>query len=341
MNQISFASDNNAGVHPEVMQALANANVGHVVGYGDDPFTEKAIRSIKEKLGAHAVYFVSTGTAANVLCIQAMTQPFHAVFCAESAHLNVHECGAPERLLGCKLVDIPTPDGKLRVKDLEHRLHAIGDEHEVQPRVISITQSSEYGTVYSLDEIKALSKFARAHGLFLHMDGARISNAAVALGVSLKAMTADCSVDALSLGGTKNGIMGGEAVVFFNPALAENFKYYRKQLMQLSSKMRFLSVQMEALYSGDLWERNARHANDMAKRLASKVRDIPGVEVTQEVQVNAVFARVPKSTIPVLQKKYFFYVTNHEAGEVRWMTSFDTTEEHVEDFVATLRELTR
>ncbi|MEQ1878976.1 MAG: aminotransferase class I/II-fold pyridoxal phosphate-dependent enzyme, partial [Bdellovibrionia bacterium] len=215
MNPISFASDNNAGIHPEVLEAISEANQGHVVAYGDDPYTQRAQDRIAEKLGAHSVFFVTTGTAANVLGLKAMTQPYHAVFCAETAHLNVHECGAPERLLGCKLIDIPTKDGKLQPQDLAHRLHGIGDEHEVQPKVISITQSTEYGTLYTPDEIKALSKFARENNLLLHVDGARISNAAAALGMSIMAITADCGVDALSLGGTKNGILGGEAVVFF------------------------------------------------------------------------------------------------------------------------------
>ncbi|HEX4922527.1 MAG TPA: beta-eliminating lyase-related protein [Bdellovibrionales bacterium] len=335
----SFASDNNAPIHPEIFDALARANANHVVAYGNDPYTERATHKLKDVLGAHAVHFVFTGTAANVLCLQAMTKPFNAVLCASTAHLNVHECGAPERLTGCKLIDIATPDGKLRVPDLEHRLHGLGDEHEVQPRVISITQCTEYGTVYTREEIKRLADFAHEHGLLLHMDGARLSNAAAHLNCSLKELTKDCDVDALSLGGTKNGIMGGEAVVFFNPGLDENFKFYRKQLMQLSSKMRYLSVQMEALFEGDLWLRNARHANAMAARLAARLKKLPRIEVTQKTEANAVFARVPPELIAPLQKEYFFYIVDHERSEARWMTSFDTSEDDVNKFASALEGL--
>lgn len=335
----SFASDNNAPIHPDIMAALASANTNHVVAYGSDPYTERATARLREVLGAHAVHFVFTGTAANVLCIQAMTRPFNAVLCAATAHLNVHECGAPERLTGCKLIDIHTPDGKLRVSDVENRLHALGDEHEAQPRVISITQCTEYGTVYTRDEIKALAAFAHTNNLLLHMDGARLSNAAAHLGCTLRELTKDCGVDALSLGGTKNGIMGGEAVVFFDPALEENFKFYRKQFMQLASKMRFLSVQMETLFGGDLWLRNARHANAMARILSERIRGLPGVELTQNTEANAVFARLPKALVEPLKKEYFFYVVDPVRSEARWMTSFDTSEEDVNDFASTLARL--
>ncbi len=329
----SFASDNNAGVHASVLAALGAANVGHTVGYGDDPYTASAVRKFKEHFGRDVrVFFVFNGTAANVLGLRALTQSYHAVICTEAAHIYTDECGAPEKFTGCKLIPIPTRDGKLTVEAVKGAYHGIGDQHHVQPQVLAITQATEMGTVYQPGEIKALSRFAREHGMFLHMDGARIANAAASLGQTLRQATRDLGVDVLSFGGTKNGLMGGEAVVFFNPRLAEDFLYWRKQGMQLASKMRFLAVQFETLLSDDLWLKSARHANRMAKLLAREVRKIPGVEVVYPVEANGVFVRVPHEAIANIQKRYFFYVWNEEQSVVRWMCSFDTTAEDIEQF---------
>jgi len=339
MNTRSFASDNNAGIHPDIIRAIEAANVGHVVAYGDDVYTERAIEKFKELLGNDIeVFFVFAGTAANVLGIKTITESFNAVICAQTAHINVDECGAPEQFTGCKLLPIPGKDGKITVEQIAHSLHGVGDQHHVQPKVVSITQSTEMGTVYTAQEIKTIADYAHSSNMLLHMDGARIANAVVSLGADIKDITTNAGVDVLSFGGTKNGMMGGEAVVFFNKALSKNFRFIRKQGMQLASKMRFVSAQFEALLSHDLWLKNAKHANDMAQILAEKIRKIPHVNITQEVQANAVFATVPKQCIPKLQGHYFFYVWDEGTSEVRWMTSFDTQEEDVEEFVKCIRE---
>lgn len=331
----SFASDNNAGVHPEILAAIAAANDGHVRAYGDDPWTARAVEAFRAHFGpATEVFFVFNGTGANVLGIQALVRPHEAVICADLAHINVDECGAPERFTGCKLLGVPAPDGKLTPAAVAGRLRGIGDQHHVQPRVVSISQSSEYGTVYTPAEIRALADFAHAHRLLLHMDGARISNAAAALDLPLRAVTADVGVDVLSFGGTKNGLLGGEAVVFFDPAHAGRFRFIRKQGMQLSSKMRFVAAQFEALVGTDLWLRSARHANAMARRLGEGLRRIPGVTVTQPVDANAVFAILPPGSIPALQAQAYFYVWDDTRDEVRLMASFDTTEDDVDRFLA-------
>ncbi len=258
----SFASDNNAGVHPEMIEAISAANDGHVVAYGDDPFTARAVKVFQKHFGRDvAVYFVFGGTGANVLGLKAMTNTYEAVVCVESAHINVDECGAPEKFTGCKLLSVRTPDGKLRPEQIKPFLHGVGFEHHVQPRVISVSQATEMGTVYTKNELKTLARFAHDHNMLLHVDGARIANAAVSLNASLREITADVGVDVLSFGGAKNGMMYGEAVVFFDKKLAHNFKYIRKQGMHLPSKMRFISAQFEALLSGDLWRRSAAHAN--------------------------------------------------------------------------------
>lgn len=338
----SFASDNNAGVHPKVMEAMARANDGHVVAYGDDVYTERAVKKFREHLGKDIeVFFVFGGTGANILSLKSATQPHHAVVCAETAHINVDECGAPEKFTGCKLIDVPTVDGKLTVDQIKPLLHEIGFEHHVQPRVISISQATEMGTVYSLRELKTLASFAHDHGMFLHVDGARISNAAAGLGAKLRAITRDAGADILSFGGTKNGMMYGEAVVFFNRKLAEDFKYTRKQGAQLPSKMRFISAQFEAMLTDDLWLRNAQHANRMAQLLADELVKVPQISLTQKVEANGVFALVPRRYVTILQKKYFFYVWNEESSEVRFMTSFDTTEDDIADFVALVRKTVR
>jgi threonine aldolase len=339
MSKRSFASDNNAGVHPEVIEAIKAANDGHVLAYGDDPITARAVRLFQKHFGRDvAVYFVFGGTGANVLGLKAITKSHQAIICAETAHVNVDECGAPENHTGCKLLTIATPDGKLRVEQIKPLLHGIGVEHHVQPAVISISQTTEMGTVYTKKELKTLAGFAHERGMLLHVDGARLSNAAVSLGVGLKEITADVGVDVLSFGGTKNGMLYGEAVVFFNPKFAADFKYIRKQGMQLSSKMRFIAAQFEAMLSGNLWRRGPEHANRMAQLLASELAKLPQIKITQPVEANGVFAVIPRKYIPTLQKKYFFYVWNEEISEVRLMASFDTTEDDIRDFVKLVRK---
>ena len=335
----SFASDNNAGVHPEVIDAIRAANEGHVLAYGNDPFTARATKLFQKHFGRDvAVYFVFGGTGANVLGLKTITKSHQAIICADTAHVNTDECGAPEKYTGCKLLTVSTPDGKLRVENIKPLLHGIGVEHHVQPRVIQISQATEMGTVYTKKELKTLTNFAHDHGLLVHVDGARLCNAAVSLGSSLKEITADVGVDVLSFGGTKNGMIYGEAVVFFDPKMAGEFKYIRKQGMQLSSKMRFISAQFEAMLSGDLWRRGPEHANRMARLLASELAQVPQIRITQPVDANGVFAVIPKKYIPALQKKYFFYVWDEEMSEVRLMASFDTTEEDIRDFVNFVRK---
>ncbi|HEX3742073.1 MAG TPA: low specificity L-threonine aldolase [Terriglobales bacterium] len=329
----SFASDNNAGAHPAVLEAINRANQGHVVGYGDDPYTHAAEARFKNQFGADIeVFFVFNGTAANCLSLKAVTNSFHAVVCAEAAHINVDECGAPEKFTGCKLVPIAARNGKLTVEEVRSAYHGVGDEHHVQPRVISITQSTEVGTVYRPNEIRALADFAHEHEMFLHVDGARIANAVAAQGLTLKQATRDLGLDVLSFGATKNGALGAEAVVFFNPELAANFKFYRKQGMQLASKMRFIAAQFEALFTDDLWLQNARHANRMAQLLKREVSKIPQVKIIYNVEANGVFAQIPRKAIAKLQKRYFFYVWNESQSVVRWMCSWDTTADDVKQF---------
>jgi threonine aldolase len=335
----SFASDNNAGVHPEIIEAISNANDGHVIAYGGDPITARAMELFQKHFGSDvAVFFVFGGTGANVLGLKAITQPHHAIFCADTAHVNVDECGAPEKFTGCKLITIPTPDGKLRPEQIKPLLHGIGVEHHVQPRVITISQATEMGTVYTRDELKTLADFAHDNGLLLHVDGARLANAAVALNNTFKEITTDVGVDVLSFGGTKNGMMYGEAVVFFDKTRAADFKYIRKQGMHLPSKMRFISAQFEALLAGDLWRRGAAHANRMAQLLGSELAKVPKIKLTQPVESNGVFATIPKEYIPTLQEKYFFYVWDDAISEVRLMASFDTSEDDIRDFVEFVRE---
>ena len=338
----SFASDNNAGVHSEVIEAIAAANAGHVIAYGDDPYTARAIEQFQKHFGKDiAVYFVFGGTGANVLGLQAVTKSYNAVICAETAHINVDECGAHEKFTGCKLLSVSTPDGKIRAEQIGPFLHGVGFEHHVQPRVVSISQATEMGTVYTQREVKKLSGFAHKHNMVLHMDGARIANAAVSLNASFKEIAKDAGVDVLSFGGAKNGMMYGEAVVFFDKQLAADFKYIRKQGMHLPSKMRFIAAQFEALLSGDLWRRSAAHANRMAQLLASELAKIPRITITQKVEANGVFALVPQKYIALLQKKYFFYVWNDETSEIRLMTSFDTTEQDIGEFIRLVRKIVK
>jgi len=338
----SFASDNNAGIHPEVLKAISAANHGHAVGYGDDPYTSSAVQKFKRHFGDDAeVFIVFNGTAANCLSLNALSDSFHAVTCTAVAHIYTDECGAPEKFTGCKLMPIATPDGKLTVESVRHAYHGIGDQHHVQPRVISITQATETGTVYKPDEIKSLASFAHDHEMFLHMDGARIANAAAGQGQSLRQATRDLGVDVLSFGGTKNGLMGAEAVVFFDKKLARNFQYLRKQGMQLASKMRFISAQFDALLTNNLWLQNAQHANRMARLLQKEVSKIQQVKIVYKVEANGVFAKIPRHAIAKLQKRYFFYVWNDEESVVRWMCSFDTNAEDVQQFAKFVAQTVR
>jgi threonine aldolase len=335
-----FASDNTSGVHPEVMAALAEANTGHAIAYGSDPWTERATAAIVELLDAADALFVWGGTGGNVVGLQSMLGPQHAVICPATAHINVDECGAPERFTGAKLVALATPDGKLLPTQVEPQLHGLGDQHHVQPRVLSITQSTELGSMYTPAEVSALADVAHKNGLYLHMDGARLANATAALGgpagvADVREITT--GVDVLTFGGTKNGAMYGEAVVWFDEALARDAMFLRKQAGQLPSKTRFVAAQFEALLSDGLWLRAAGHANAMAARLADAVRDVPGVTLSQEPAVNAVFARVPAAKVEALQEVSAFYVWDAaDPGdgtcEVRWMCSWDTTEEDVDTF---------
>jgi threonine aldolase len=337
-NLRGFASDNNAGVHPIIMEAMASVNEGHAIAYGDDPQTLMTIDRMKEIFGPGSeVFFVFTGTAANVLGLSAAARSHQAVICPETAHIHVDECGAPEKFTGCKLLTVPTCDGKLTVDMIRSHMRGIGFEHHVQPRVVSITQSTEMGTVYTLEEIREISSYAHDNDMIVQMDGARISNAAVSLDVGFYEMTGGSGVDVLSFGGTKNGMMYGEAVVFFNGELAHDFKYRRKQGMQLASKMRYIAAQVRAYLENDLWKVNALHANRMARKLYQAVRDIPGLEITQKVESNALFATIPSEVIPALQEEYFFYVWDEYRSEVRWMCSFDTAEEDIEGFASLIR----
>ncbi len=335
----SFASDNNSGVHPIIMKALESANAGHALAYGQDPVTERALARFKEEFGPKSeAFFVFLGTAANVLSLRALVRPHQAVVCAATAHINCDECGAPENIAGCKLLTVPTEDGKLTPDLVRPFLEDLGFEHHSQPACVSITQSTEIGTLYSAGEIRALADFAHANGLRLHMDGSRLANAAEALGTSLKALTAEAGVDALSFGGTKNGLMFGEAVVFFDENLARDFKYIRKQGMQLASKMRFIAAQFEALFEDELWRKNAAASNKAAKLLAEALKELPGVRLTREPQVNAVFAEIPPECVEPLQKEYFFYLWDKKRTQARFMTSFDTTPKDVENFTAAFKK---
>jgi threonine aldolase len=337
-----LASDNCAGVHPSVLAAIADANTGHQPSYGRDPYTERAEAVFRQHFGETArPWLVFNGTAANVLGLEAVLRPHQAVICAAEAHINVDECGAPERFTGCKLLIVETTDGKLRPADITARLGSMGDEHRVQPKVVSISQATELGTVYWPGEIQALADVAHRHDLLLHMDGARIANAAAGLGASLREITMDAGVDILSFGGTKNGLLGAEAVVFLNGLDPAEMPFIRKQGMQLASKMRFLAAQFIALLGTDLWRQNAEHANRMARLLAERVRDVPGITLTQPVEANGVFATVPPQHIPALMQHALFYVWNVERSEVRWMTAWDTTEGDVELFAAAVREIVR
>ncbi len=335
----SFASDNNAPVHEMIMRAMMDANKGDAIGYGDDIHTLAAEQKFKDIFGKDvAVFFLLTGTGANVSSLAHVSRPYHAIICSDKAHLENDECGAPEKITGCKLLRLPSSDGKIRVEQMRPLMHSLGFQHHSQPKIISITQATELGTVYTLQEIGEIALFAEENDLYLHMDGARLANAAACLNVSLAELTKHAGVDMLSFGGTKNGAMAAEALVFFNMELAKEYEYTRKQTMQLLSKMRYLSAQFNALLSNDLWLINARHANKMAALLAEKIREFDEITITQELQTNAVFAIAPPDAIEKLKRKYFFYDWDVTKHEVRWMTSFNTTEEDVDNFVEALKQ---
>jgi threonine aldolase len=334
-----FASDNAAGVHPAVLDAIAAANTGHAFGYGHDDWTRALEDRFRERFGADAqTFLVWGGTAANVLSLRAACRPWEAAVCADSAHLNVDEAGAPEAIAGIKLLTVAAEDGKLTPELAESVIVRIGDEHAVQPRVLSISQSTELGTVYEIAEIAALAEVAHARGLVMHVDGARLANAAAALDAPLRALTTDAGVDLLSFGGTKNGLLGAEAVVFLTPELAEGFQYLRKQSMQLASKMRFLAAQFDALLGDDLWLQLASNANAMASQLAEAVAELPQVQITRPVQANAVFATLPRAAISQLRESFQFYVWDERRDEVRWMCSWDTTADDVAALAGALRK---
>lgn len=329
----SFASDNYAGVHPDVLTSLASVNAGHQTAYGEDDVTRRLHDVVRGHFGdAAQVFPVFNGTGANVVALQSMAKPWEAVVCAQSAHVNADEGGAPEKVAGLKLWVVPTPDGKLTPELLDTQAWGFGDVHRAQPALLTITQSTELGTVYTPTELSALVKHAKALGMKVHLDGARLSNAAATLGLPLRALTTDIGVDVVSFGGTKNGTLAAEAVVVLNPEFAAAVPFVRKSTMQLASKMRYISAQLIALLDGDLWRLNADHANTMAHRLADAVAGIDGVTITQAVQANAVFAVLPRQVTEALQQEFRFYTWNEATGEVRWMCSWDTTEADVARF---------
>ena len=334
----SFASDNNSGVHPLVMDAVIKANENHAVGYGDDPWTAAAVTKIKEIFGEKASpFFVFNGTGANSVALQAVTRSFNSILCAETAHINVDECGAPGRMTGCAIVTIPTPDGKLTPELIKPHLHNFGVCHHSQPKVVYISQVTELGTVYTIEEVKAIADLLHAHNMYLHMDGARLANACAFLNCSMKQVTVDAGVDVLSFGGTKNGMMMGEAVVAFSPDIAENLMYFRKQSAQLASKLRYLSAQFIPYLENNLWLENAMKANLAATKLADIMKQYPQICFTQKIESNALFFTIPTEALRKLQEEYFFYMWNVEQNEARLVTSWDTTGEDIAGFEESLK----
>jgi threonine aldolase len=334
----SFASDNWAGACPEVMEALVSANTGYSHAYGDDRYTEEAVASFRKLFGQQAeVFFVYNGTAANILALSSVSHSFNAVICAEHAHINVDECGGFENFSGAKLLDIPTTNGKLTPDMIRPFVKANLYPHQSVPNVITITQATEVGTIYTVEEIKTLADFAHQHNLLLHIDGARIANSVVALNTDFKTMISDAGVDILSFGGTKNGMMFGEAVVFLKHDLAQHFELFRKQGMQLHSKMRFISAQFSALLQNDVWKKNAEHANKMAQYLAKRLQEIPEITFSQEVEANGIWAIIPKHLAEKMQDAHFFYPWNESKNEYRLMCSWDTTQAEIDLFFEMLR----
>ena len=338
-NYRGFASDNYAGAHPEVLAAIAEANGGHQVAYGEDVYTARLGEVMKQHFGEKAEVFpVFNGTGANVTALTSLLPRWGAVVATSTAHIHTDENGAPERISGLKLLTVDTPDGKLTPELIDREAWGWGDEHRAQPLAVSITQTTELGTLYTVDEIRAIADHAHSLGMKLHLDGARISNAAAALGVPLRDFTTDAGVDILSFGGTKNGLLYGEAVVVLDPEASDGLLFLRKLNMQLASKMRFVSAQLIALLTDDLYLRSAGHANDMAARLrgALEAAALPGLEFTRETQANAVFAILPPGAADRLRESFRFYDWDPAAREVRWMTAYDTTESDIDAFVAAI-----
>jgi threonine aldolase len=334
-----FASDNAATVHPRVLEAIAAANEGHAFGYGHDPYTASVERRLAEALGAPeaSVFFVFNGSGANVLSLRAALRPWEAAIVSENAHLQTDEVGAPEAIAGVKLLVAETVDGRVTLDGVRRLIERPNDEHAVKPGILSLTQATEFGTLYSLEELRALGELAHANGLRVHVDGARFANAAAALAVPLAELVASCGIDLLSFGGTKNGLMVGEAVVVFDPELVPGMLHLRKQTLQLASKMRFIAAQFDGLLQDDLWLQNARHANAMAQRLCDAVSDIDGVAVTRRPAANALFAIIAAEVRERLQQEFDFYEWDDVTGEVRWMCSWDTTEADIDAFAAAVR----
>lgn len=336
----TFDSDNTSGVHPRIMDALNRANVGAACPYGDDPWTAEAVECFKSRFGDDIdVFFVPLGTGANVLGFNSMLRSWNAILCSDMAHTHTTESGAVEAVIGCKMIPIPSVHGKIMAEDIPPRLHTLGSQHQSQPRVVALTQATEVATLYTVEEIRAITDTAHRHGLFVHMDGARIANATAALGDNVRALTRDLGVDVLTFGGTKNGMMMGEAVVFFNRECARDFMTMRKQCLQLASKMRFFSAQFIEYFKDDLWLENARHANSMARLLADSVADLPHVTLAHPVEINGVFANMQPEHIAALQQDYAFHEVDPVAHTVRWMLSFNTSEEQVMTFVEAIKKL--
>lgn len=338
----SFGSDNNSGVHPRILEAMTQANSDHTIAYGDDPWTREAAAQIRLMLGNNEIepLFLLNGTGANVVALQLCTHSFHAILCASTAHIAVDECGAPVKLTGAVLKEIDTPHGKLTPELVQPHLHGFGFEHHSQPKVIAISQTTELGTCYTPEEVRALADLAHAHDMVLFMDGTRIANACAFLNVTLKEITVDCGVDIFTLGGTKNGLMFGEALVPLRKELAENSKYYRKQTTQLYSKMRFLAAQFIPYLHEGLWLENARKSNAAAAKLFQQMSLISGIEITQPVQSNGLFFILPKEVTDRLRERYFFYDWDESRNEMRLVCSWDTTDEDIDLFVDYLQQLT-
>jgi threonine aldolase len=336
----SFGSDNNSGVHPEVMEALVAANAGHAAGYGEDIWTQGFEAKIRETFGEDAEgLIVFNGTGANSVALQLLTRPYNSILCAATAHIWVDECGAPCRMTGCQVTPIATPDGKLTPELLRPHIWGMGDQHHSQPGALYISNLTEVGTLYTPDELCALTAFAHAEGMMVCLDGARLANAAAALNLPLRALTTDCGIDVLSFGGTKNGLMLGESVVVLNPKLRREARFVRKQSAQLASKMRYISCQMDAYLTNDLWRRNAEHANRMAQQLHYGLADFPQIETLYPVEGNMLFLRMPQAWGRALRQDYYFYFMNEEESELRLVTSFDTTEEDIAGLLQKIRAI--
>lgn len=340
MTSRGFGSDNHSGTHPQILQALINANEGHVPSYGTDEISKKAVTEIQKHFGSEAqVFFVFNGTAANVTALRAITRPSQAIFCSDVSHLNLDECGAPEFMTGCKLITLPSQNGKLSLGALNQAFIRRGDQHYAQGRVLSLTQPTELGTTYSFDELRELIRWAKSQKFYIHLDGARLANAVYSMKSTFSQMTRELGVDVVSFGGTKNGLMMGEAVIFLNKELAQDFKYIRKQSAQLPSKSRFIAAQFAEYFQNNLWHDIAQHSCEMAQYLYQQTKDIPNVKLRENPQSNAVFATIPSHWVKPLREKFFFYVWDETTFECRWMTSWDTQKSDIDQFAQTIKEL--